>query len=94
MIQRTVWVKPWKVAESGIPDLWTESVENGYYIVPYYFLDEKDNEHTVSVYHEPYDIIFDVLKHLYYLTESNLTTVLTTVGILDSVWQFLTNILN
>ena len=45
-------MKPLKVAESGIPDLWTESVENGYYIVPYYFLDEKGNEHTVTVYHE------------------------------------------
>ena len=44
-------MKPMKVAESGIPDLWTESVENGYYIVPYYFLDEKGNEHTVTVYH-------------------------------------------
>lgn len=45
-----VKMKPLKVAQSGIPDLWTESVENGYYIVPYYFLDEKDNEHTVTVY--------------------------------------------
>ena len=43
-------MKPMKVANSGVPDLWTESVENGYYIVPYYFLDEKDNEHTVTVY--------------------------------------------
>ena len=43
-------MKQMKVAESGIPDLWTESVENGYYIVPYYFLDEKGNEHTVTVY--------------------------------------------
>ena len=46
------FMKPLKVAESGIPDLWTESVENGYYIVPYYFLDEKGNEHTVTVCHE------------------------------------------
>ena len=43
-------MKPMKVANSGVPDLWTESVENGYYIVPYYFLDEKGNEHTVTVY--------------------------------------------
>ena len=59
-----------KVANSGVPDLWTESVENGYYIVPYYFLDEKGNEHTVTVYllfHGTH-IGFNFLKNQSFLT--------------------------
>ena len=67
-------MKPMKVANSGVPDLWTESVENGYYIVPYYFLDEKDNEHTVTVYllfHWTH-IGFNFLKNQSFLTRSKL----------------------
>ena len=89
-------MKPLKGAESGIPDLWTDAVENGYYIVPYYFLDEKGNEHTVTVYHCP-PAEFDFLNDQNYLIRSKLirfTKLLTLYFIFHSIWSFVTTCLN